>query len=94
MYATTHIQKREKLLLNNSRAIKQAWRKMVLVPDRPASSDLRCPLIGRRDGNSISANSRKKKSKSKDVKKNMEVTHIKQTSKKGEINIKIKISSK
>ncbi|GET67405.1 hypothetical protein RIR_jg5542.t1 [Rhizophagus irregularis DAOM 181602=DAOM 197198] len=69
MYATTHIQKREKLLLNNSRAIKQ-------------------------DGNSISANSRKKKSKSKDVKKNMEVTHIKQTSKKGEINIKIKISSK
>ncbi|GET58095.1 hypothetical protein RIR_jg35482.t1 [Rhizophagus irregularis DAOM 181602=DAOM 197198] len=71
MYATTHIQKREKLLLNNSRAIKQDC-----------------------DGNSISANSRKKKSKSKDVKKNMEVTHIKQTSKKGEINIKIKISSK
>ncbi|GET56547.1 hypothetical protein RIR_jg2085.t1 [Rhizophagus irregularis DAOM 181602=DAOM 197198] len=67
MYATTHIQKREKLLLNNSRAIKQAWRKMDEV---------------------------KKKSKSKDVKKNMEVTHIKQTSKKGEINIKIKISSK
>ncbi|CAB5393374.1 unnamed protein product [Rhizophagus irregularis] len=58
MYTTTHIQKREKLLLNNSRAIKQAWRKI------------------------------KKKSKSKDVKKNMGVTHIKQTSKKGEINIK------
>ncbi|CAG8776467.1 15995_t:CDS:2, partial [Rhizophagus irregularis] len=33
--------------------------------------------IIRKDGNSISVNSRKKKSKSKDVKKNMGVTHIK-----------------